>query len=153
LPFCQLRISAQIPPGRGYPLTLQTLGDHLKKRRLDLRLRQMDVAEQIGVHQGTYEKWEQGTTHEPEVRFFPAIVRFLGYDPSPAVSSEDLGLRLKAARRARGLSQESLARLLGVDESTVQEWEAGKRRRRARRVVRVVEEFLRGQGPGGDSDA
>jgi transcriptional regulator with XRE-family HTH domain len=78
------------------------------------------VAEQLGVSQKTYKNWETGTTQQPEVRFFPVIVRSLGYDPSPDVSSDDLGLRLRAARRARGLSQEG--RLLDVDESTVQEY-------------------------------
>jgi transcriptional regulator with XRE-family HTH domain len=57
----------------------------LKKRRLDPGLRQKDVAAELGVNFKTYENWEQNK-YEPEGRFFPAIVRFLHYDPSPPPS-------------------------------------------------------------------
>lgn len=55
----------------------------LKKKRLDLGLRLRDVADRLGVNFKIYETWECGK-HEPEAHFFPALIRFLGYDPSPA---------------------------------------------------------------------
>lgn len=147
-PFRHLRLIAPLPPKEGYPRELRHLGDHLKKRRLDLGLRQHEVAGQLGINRRTYENWEAGK-HEPEVRYWPGVVAFLEYDPAPPLSlGVDIGERLRAARRVRGLSQEALARLLGIDESTVQQWEAGKQRvRRERRVVRAVEEFLRSVWP------
>jgi transcriptional regulator with XRE-family HTH domain len=36
-----------------YPDALVTLGDHIRKRRLDLGLRQRDVAAQFGVNVNT----------------------------------------------------------------------------------------------------
>ena len=36
-----------------------TLGDHLRKRRMDLGLRQQDVAERLGVCTDTVVNWEQ----------------------------------------------------------------------------------------------
>ena len=36
--------------------------------RLDLGLRQKDVADQLGVNFRTFENWEQGK-HEPEFRY------------------------------------------------------------------------------------
>ncbi len=49
--------------GRSY------VGD-LKKRRLDLGLRQKDAALRIGVNQRSYENWET-EKHEPEFRTGP----------------------------------------------------------------------------------
>ena len=96
------------------------MGEHLKRIRLDLGLRQ-EAAAQLGVNFKTYENWEQGK-YEPEDRFFPAVIRFLGYDPSPApVTLPD---RIRAARRRQGISQRELARKLGLDPATVQAWEA-----------------------------
>lgn len=70
-------------PRPGYPEEPKTIGEHLKRRRLDRGLRQKDVARELGVDFKIYENWEQ-EKYEPEDRFFPAIIRFLGYDPSPA---------------------------------------------------------------------
>lgn len=120
------------------------MGEHLKRRRLDLGKTQKEVAREIGVSHKTYEYWEQGRTAEPEIRHYPAIVRFLGYDPAPPDPTVSIGERLRAARRARGLSRKKLAKLIGIDESTLWKWEQrGKQGRPARRVMRAVEEFLR----------
>jgi hypothetical protein len=47
LPCCQIRLKAQKPLPSAYPQTLKTLGDHLRKRRLDLQLFQKDVAQML----------------------------------------------------------------------------------------------------------
>src|SRR5712691_8111311 len=44
LPFCHVRLQAQKPLAAAYPRELWTLGDRVRKRRLDLGLRQKDVA-------------------------------------------------------------------------------------------------------------
>jgi transcriptional regulator with XRE-family HTH domain len=143
LPFCHLELSAPIPPVRGYPETLQTLGEHLKKRRLDLGLLQREVAEQVGASKATLLNWERGRS-EPELRFMLAIIRFLGYDPTAPDPTLSIGERLRATRRARGLSRKKVALLLGIDESTLWKWEErGEQGRPARRVLAAVEGFLR----------
>jgi DNA-binding XRE family transcriptional regulator len=67
--------------------------------------------------------WESNATI-PEVRYMPAIIQFLGYNPLPAASS--LPERLVTARRAFGLSQRKMAEKLGVDPATLMGWEAGR---------------------------
>ena len=76
--------------------------DHLKRRRMDLRMQQKHLATALGVSPWTLRLWETGRT-EPMVRQWPGIIRFLGYDPAPVPIS--LSARLKAARRRLGLSQ------------------------------------------------
>jgi transcriptional regulator with XRE-family HTH domain len=101
------------------------LGEHIKKRRLDLGLLQREVAEQLGVDKFTVLNWERGKTR-PDVRYYPAIITFLGHNPLP--QGETFPERLRAARQARGLSWKRLAEELGVWESTVRDWENGTHR-------------------------
>lgn len=125
LPFCRVRLRAEKPKPAAYPKEPKTLGGHLRKKRLDLGLLQKDVAGQIGIDLKTLCNWE-GQRTEPKIRFLPAIFRFLGEDPRPRPSTP--GEQLRAARTALGLSQEALARRLGVDPGTVSRWENGRSR-------------------------
>jgi transcriptional regulator with XRE-family HTH domain len=126
LPFCSLKIKAKIPKSKKYPNEIKTLGDHLRKRRLDLGLLQKEVAEKIGVDKTTINNWER-QRREPEIRFIARIIEFLGYDPIP--EPESFPEKLKAYRLRLGLSQRKLAAKLGIDPSTVQGWEKGCGRR------------------------
>jgi transcriptional regulator with XRE-family HTH domain len=90
---------------------------------LDLQLLQKQVAAQIGVHETTITGWESNAT-VPEVRYMPAIIQFLGYNPLPAANS--LPERLTSARRALGLSQRKMAGKLEVDPATLMGWESGR---------------------------
>jgi transcriptional regulator with XRE-family HTH domain len=80
LPFCHVRLSARKPVPKGYPSELRTVGDHLRKRRLDLGLRQKDVARRLGANVNTVTNWEVGRT-APAARYAKGIVRLLGYAP------------------------------------------------------------------------
>ena len=63
-----------------YPLALLSLGDHLRKRRIDMKLRQQDLADRFGVGQQAIAQWELGRNAQTsECR--AAIIEFLGYDP------------------------------------------------------------------------
>src|SRR5258708_35272377 len=44
------------------PEQLNTLGDHLLRRRLTLKLLQRQVAKQLGVHEATVDHWETNPT-------------------------------------------------------------------------------------------
>src|SRR2546426_2892467 len=57
LHFCDVTLSAKKPISEAYPKTLKTVGDHLRKRRLDLKLYQKDVAKAIGVDSLTSRNW------------------------------------------------------------------------------------------------
>ena len=65
----------------GYPKQLRTVGDHLRKKRLELGLLQKQVAEQLGVDETTIYKWENHRS-APVIRVLPKIIQFLGYVPS-----------------------------------------------------------------------
>lgn len=65
----------------GYPEEPRTLGEHLRKRRLDLGLTQGQVAERFSATVQTVCNWEKGRS-QPEPRHYPAVIAFLGYDPA-----------------------------------------------------------------------
>jgi len=58
----------------------QTMGEHIKKRRLELGLTQKKVSKMLGVTSFTVLNWEKGKT-EPLPQFMPRIILFLGYVP------------------------------------------------------------------------
>ena len=125
LPFHHLTISASHPQKPGYPKTLVTIGDHIRKRRLDLGLFQRQAGAQIGVDEGTLWGWEKRGT-KPELRHLPGIIRFLCYNPLP--EPENFPARLVWARSSRGMDRVASARLIGVDPSTLARWETGRRK-------------------------
>jgi len=124
----------------GYPENPRTVGEHLLKARLDRHFQQRDAAREIGCDPGTLLNWEKGRV-APDVRFWPAILAYLGYDPRPA--PEGFGGRLRAAREAEGLSHRELAHRLGLDPGTVAAWEGDQVRRPYPRIRRVFERYLR----------
>lgn len=139
MPFCHLRLKAEKPRPEAYPRALKTLGDHIRKRRLDLDLLQKEAAERIGVHTSTLMNWERGRT-SPAVRQIPRIIAFLGYMPfAPGPSWPE---RLGTYRQINGLSQAKLAARLGVDEGTIKKWESGKSRPHRKRSP-LIEEIVR----------
>lgn len=123
MPFCHAELRAVKPKPFQYPKQLNSLGDHIRERRLDLKLLQKQVADHIGVDEITITNWERNAT-VPAIRYIPAIIQFLGYDPLPPPDS--FFERLAAARKALGLSQRKMAEKLGVDPATLQGWEAGR---------------------------
>ena len=62
------------------------IGDHIRLRRLGLKMTQRDVAKEIGVDTTCIFNWESDKS-KPEIRYMPAIVAFLGYNPLPAATT------------------------------------------------------------------
>ena len=116
----------------------QTLGAHLLCRRRELHLRRIDVAAILGVDPKTLMWWERDD-REPFVHAYPALIRFLGYEPWDAPTT--LGAALLCERRRRGLSIECAAELTGVDPGTWLRWERGEWRPTSR-TTGAVDGFL-----------
>jgi len=130
LPFCHGSIVAPLPPQptrwmcrQVVPNELRTIGDHLKARRIQLHLFQMDVAKQIGVHKASVQNWERnvGTPLPSQI---PAVIRFLGYVPFKHDGS--LKGRLRWLRIAAGWTQEDWAKAASISAGTVGRWEDGR---------------------------
>lgn len=106
------------------PAKLETIGDHLLRRWLTLKLLQRHVAEKLDVEKASVANWEANRT-KPSLEYMPAIIRFLGYNPLPP--GNGWAERLVQCRTALGITQKEAARRIGVDASTLARWERGER--------------------------
>ena len=106
MPFCHVSLTASRPLPPAYPRKLTTLGDHLRKKRLDLGLLQKDLAQRLGVDKASVHNWENHRS-SPSLQFIPKVIDFLGYDPL-STEANTLGEKLVAVRQQPGLPQEDL---------------------------------------------
>jgi transcriptional regulator with XRE-family HTH domain len=127
----------QIP---GYPERPSTVGEHIRKKRMDLGLLQREVAEIIGVTVSSIYNWEHGV--EPELQYNPSIIKFLGYIPFDC--PDDTVGRLAWYKRANGMSLECLGEAMGRDPEQVADWLSG-RHRPFKKNREKIERFLKNQ--------
>ena len=124
LPFCYVTLKAQKPGNPAYPEGLKTLGDHIRKRRLDLGVHQKDGAALVNASTSTVPDWEKNRV-DPTLRYRPKIISFLGYNPLPG-TPPNFGQEIKFYRRNHGLSIKQIVKVLSVDPATLAKWERGK---------------------------
>jgi DNA-binding transcriptional regulator YiaG len=119
-----------------------TLGEHLMRRRRELRHRRIDAARILGTNWKSLMWWERNK-RVPRDQSWPAIIAYLGCEPWR--EPQTLGERLVAERRRRGLAISQTADALGVDETTLWWWESGRRAPHHPRTKAIVTAFLRGR--------
>jgi len=139
LPFCSIQLTAQ-KPVKPSPI-LNTIGDHIKRRRLELNLLQRDVAKVLGVDASTITNWEIDKT-QPQLRFMPKVIEFLGYKPETSAPTT-LGEKIKEYRRVHGLSQKRLAQFLQIDPGMLARWERDEGKPEAHPEVRPTSSSAR----------
>lgn len=138
MPCCHVTLSANRPKDRSYPAELNTIGDHLRKRRLDLGHLQREVADRIGVTACTIMYWETGRAF-PAIRHIPKIITFLGY--SPFNEPKTLAERLVQRRKLLGLSRKQAAKHLGTDPSNLAGWETCLHKP-TKKSLQLISDFL-----------
>lgn len=144
LPFVRISLRSLIPKlCNFYP---KTFGEHILKRRLFLNLTQVEVARQFNVSSFTVCNWEKGKI-VPQIIHMPALVKFLGYDPTSAIPNT-IAEQLLFKRREFGWTQKMAARNLDVDPCTWSSWECGgtimthKHRRLVASFLGIAEEIF-----------
>jgi transcriptional regulator with XRE-family HTH domain len=58
----------------------KTLGEHVRKQRLERHLLQSQLANLLGVDRISVQNWERGI-YRPSPRVVEKVIEFLGYDP------------------------------------------------------------------------
>ncbi len=86
VPFCHLTLKCKKPLNCSYlwkdeliPTQLNHIGDHIKKRRFELKMKAGECQKILGVDKSTLTRWESGQ-HRPGKELWSKIVCFLGYD-------------------------------------------------------------------------
>ncbi len=140
LPFCKVVLHAQKPRQMGYPTEPKTLGQHLKKRRMDMRMSQKKVATLLGISREVYGQWEADHI-SPRVSSMPKVIDLLGYAPLDDGAVLAIGDRVRQSRRVLGLTRDEAAERLGVTGTTISYWETG-RVVPAKRHRKAIEAFV-----------
>ncbi len=118
-------LHAQKPLPQGYPREVKTIGDHIKKVRLDRRLTKSQVAEFFGVSYHAVSDWETNTV-SPTTRLMPKVIEFLGYAPYNNLESLGDGEKIRTCRKLLGLTLQEASVRLGVCPTTLSAWENGR---------------------------
>lgn len=137
--FVKSCLKAKRPLNPAYPSELKTLGDHLRKVRLDRGLSQSEVAKILQVTTDSVTGWELNR-HEPPARLAKRIIEFIGYVPFDAYE-QSIGRQLYLARLISGMTQRQVAKKIGCDPSSVRYIELDRRRLQYR-LRQSVTEFV-----------
>ena len=122
---CQIQLRGKKPTNPAYPAELKTLGDHLRKVRLDRGLSQPNVADVLKVSTDMVTCWELNR-NQPTAKFAKVIIDFLGYLPFKS-DGHSFGKKLYFARLITGKTQKLIAKELGCDESNLRHIELNRR--------------------------
>jgi len=112
------------PIDSSYPKNPTSIGEHIRKKRMELKLFQKDLAILFGVSEDCITYWENSRS-TPQIQYYPALIRFLGYYPFELDLTAFEG-RIKAFRYINGLSQKQFATLMKINPRTAQQWEKGQ---------------------------
>ena len=137
----KIEIPFKIPLPPEFSREPVTLGDHLRRRRIQLCLNQKVVAAKLGVIPSTIWNWEHGWTID--LRFIPRVIAFLGYNPTPP--PEDVIEKLAWYKQAHGLTLEQLGAEMGRDPAQLADWLSG-RHKPCRRNLEVIERSVNCKG-------
>ena len=151
LPFCDRVVNVprkDIAPvwTRSFPVSKQpqTIGQHLRKKRFELGIRQIEAARRLGVSNRTLSLWECDRV-PPAWANQPRIVAYLGYDPftDPTVGRPrgnetidvaflaqsgplSLGHQIVKRRMELRKNREECAEEMGISARTLQAWETNR---------------------------
>ena len=110
LSLCPIQISRPRQPyprhwklNQRIPLKPQTLGEQIKKHRLELRWLQTDVAAYMRISSASVSNWERGTT-VPSRRMTKRTTEFLNYMPPSSATKCRV---LNSPCQLCGISQDS----------------------------------------------
>ena len=109
----------------------------IRGRRIGVGLTQAQLARRIGVNIRTLQRWEslEALPHPLSLKAAQDVLRHCPACTVPSDVSHEL---IRAERRNRGMTQRELADAVGVTESTISYWEAGRHNPRPHARLRLL---------------
>lgn len=127
------------------------IGEKIKQRRKELNMSADDLALALNKNRATIFRYEKGDIEKMSVTILPTLAKVLNVSIGYLLGLEEkelndadikaqtrssLGKKIKKARKAKGLTQEELGNLLGIQKSAVAKYENG-------RIVNLKQETLK----------
>lgn len=129
------------PRPQGYPAECYTVGDHVRKTRMDRGLSQPDLCKMLRVSVATLANWELNRG-QPLDFTLPSIIEFLGYAPyqiQPLLKR--INHPIFQYRVLHGIQLKDLAKELGIERGTLRIIERGNHPQREP-VKSKIEQFI-----------
>ena len=152
LPFCDRTVNVprnDVAPvwSHSFPISKEptSLGQHLRKKRFDMGMRQTQAADILNVSNRTLSLWETDRIY-PAWAFQPRIIAYLGHDPftNPALgmpkgnetqsvailapeAPATIGQKIQQQRLKMRKNRKECAKELGVSVKTLRSWETNSR--------------------------
>ncbi len=123
----------------GYPVNPKTIGEHIRKKRMDDIFMQSDIANIIGVSEGSIWNWENGT--HPSVKCVPGIIKYLGYIPFESPENGDTIGRLRYFKLINGLTIKQLGKTMGRSHEQLTDWISG-RTKPSKKNLEIINAFV-----------
>ena len=124
------------------------IGDRIKTRRKELNLTIEDLVEATGKNKATLYRYENGDIENIPLDILRPLAECLNVpvtyfvDDTNDYKQTSLGSRLKEARKAKGLTQEDLGNLLGIQKSAVAKYENGRIVNLKQSTLKKISEFF-----------
>lgn len=142
LPISKIEFHTSKPIHKDYPSSLTTLAEHLKAKRMDLRLSKSSFAKLLRINPMTISLWEN-SDRKPAPRMMKKIIAFLGYIPPLGIKENTLAYELYKYRCINGVTQKDIALQLKIDRSAVTKIENNTHIEI--QYIRKIETFLNSQ--------
>ncbi len=127
------------------PRELNSLGDHLRKVRVERGYTLHQVANMLGTSINRVFAWEHGVL-KPSKKFREMLLRWMGYNPDDLDELFD-PKRVRQWRIQHGLSRAHLAKELGLAVNTIETWERGRYAPSPENVAQLKSMMARIKGP------
>jgi transcriptional regulator with XRE-family HTH domain len=133
-----------------------TVGGYLRRRRLELKLHQSQVAQRLGISTVALSRWECDKVY-PSWEQQPKVAEFLGFDPfaNPALGrfrgnetydvavltpEATLNIGQQIVKKAIELkkSRQQIGRELGINAKTIRNWELGRKKPSPALMARIL---------------
>ena len=125
-PKLPLQLKSSKPKCFRYPTEIRTIGDEVRKVRIDRSLTQWNADDMIGVHRGFFNELQNGH-RENSIYVLHKATRFLGYVPIILnIDTTTVGGKLYSHRITHGYPLQHIAKQIGLDKSTLARFERGR---------------------------
>jgi len=141
LPYYKAKFRSEKKKPKGYPKKPKSLGEQIRKKRMDQKMPQKELGKIIGVSECTIFNWENNRS-QPTIKYLPKIYKFLDYQPLENINQQDLLTKLNTIRKRLGLSLEKVTNLIGFDPSTLNNWRT-KKQKPSPKLLKRIEEWLK----------
>jgi transcriptional regulator with XRE-family HTH domain len=142
LPICSFSLKPKIREITRIPRVTNTIGDHIRKQRLERNIDQQDLAKQFRVSSIALSNWELNRKPTPP-KHLQNIIYFLGYVPKIKIGFDRFGTYTQLYRKQQEISLQKFSEHINIDIEEIKHLEQGKYGKRHRQLESEIMVFIK----------